>query len=54
MVSVTTTNSVREHQSRRRLVLHSSLGSAKTCGAEPFTGAVPNVVADLIHRVTAA
>ena len=30
------------------------LGSAKTCGTEPFTGAVPNVVADLIHRVTAA
>ena len=30
------------------------LGSAKTFGAEPFTGAVPTVVADLIHRVTAA
>ena len=30
------------------------LGSAKTCGTEPFTGAVPKVVADLIHRVTAA
>jgi hypothetical protein len=30
------------------------LGSAKTCGREPFTGAVPKVVADLIHRVTAA
>ena len=30
------------------------LGSAKTCCTEPFTGAVPKVVADLIHRVTAA
>ena len=30
------------------------LGSAKTCGREPFTVAVPKVVADLIHRVTAA
>ena len=30
------------------------LGSAKTCGTEPFTGAVPKVVADLIHGVTAA
>ena len=30
------------------------LGSAKTCGTESFTGAVPKVVADLIHRVTAA
>jgi hypothetical protein len=29
------------------------LGSAKTCGTEPFTGAVPKVVADLIHRVLA-
>ena len=29
------------------------LGSTKTCGTEPFTGAVPKVVADLIHRVTA-
>jgi len=30
------------------------LGSAKTYGTEPFTGAVPKVVADLIHRVMAA
>jgi hypothetical protein len=30
------------------------LGSAKTCGTEPFTGEVPKVVADLIHRVKAA
>ncbi|MDP2603640.1 MAG: hypothetical protein Q8S00_13755 [Deltaproteobacteria bacterium] len=30
------------------------LGSAKTYGTEPFTGAVPKVVTDLIHRVTAA
>jgi hypothetical protein len=30
------------------------LGPAKTCGTEPFTGAVPEVVADLIHRFTAA
>ena len=30
------------------------LGSAKTYGTEPFIGAVPKVVADLIHRVTAA
>ena len=30
------------------------LGSAKTCGTEPLTGAVPKVVADLIHRVTVA
>ena len=30
------------------------LGSAKTCGTEPLTGAVPKVVADLIHRVMAA
>ncbi|HLE63593.1 MAG TPA: hypothetical protein VI750_10650 [Pyrinomonadaceae bacterium] len=30
------------------------LGSAKTYGTEPFTGAVPKIVADLIHRVTAA
>jgi hypothetical protein len=30
------------------------LGSAKTCGTEPLTGAVPKVVVDLIHRVTAA
>ncbi len=30
------------------------LGSAKTYGTELFTGAVPKVVTDLIHRVTAA
>jgi len=30
------------------------LGSAKTYGTEPFIGALPKVVADLIHRVTAA
>ena len=30
------------------------LGSAKTYGTEPFTGAMPKIVADLIHRVTAA
>src|SRR5205807_2411094 len=30
------------------------LGSARTCGTEPFIGAVPKVVADLIHRVAAA
>jgi hypothetical protein len=30
------------------------LGSDKTFGTEAFTGAVPKVVADLIHRVTAA
>jgi hypothetical protein len=29
------------------------LGSAKACGTEPLTGAVPKVVADLIQRVTA-
>ena len=30
------------------------LGSAKSYSTEPFTGAVLKVVADLIHRVTAA
>ena len=30
------------------------LDSAKTYGTEPFIGAVPKVVADLIHRVAAA
>jgi hypothetical protein len=29
------------------------LGSAKTCGTEPFVGDVPKVISDLIHRATA-
>jgi hypothetical protein len=29
------------------------LGSAKTCGTEPFVGDVPKVISDLIDRATA-